>query len=258
MCATAGWAIYTGEQDTLLSEENAASLSQDAKALYERAVKAYDHVDRDSGVQYLDMAAKVATDSVPLQFVLAARARDRARFYYGVRSLEYYDISEAAVQRVLQQTTLSLEEKRRAEQMLESIRTERELVPSKDKKKEEVGFRAIVIPIAIERAKDKGMEMTPEQINAALGKQKATQSDETAGVTAATPPASGQFPVPSTAMPLASYGVPTEKPAAPVTGGAPGMPMYGVYPGMAMPAYSPEMPPEAMGNPYAAAPVGMK
>jgi len=59
-------------------------------------------------------------------------------------------------------------------------------------------------------------------------------------------------------MPLASYGVPTEKPAAPATGGAPGMPMYGVYPGMAMPAYSPEMPPEAMGNPYAAAPVGMK
>lgn len=230
--SAASWAAYTGAEDALLEAEDRADLPEPAREPYDMALKAYDHVDRDSGVLYLEQAAKAAPEFIPIQFILASRARDRARFYYGVKALEYYDKAEEAVQRVQMQTNLSLEEKRHADQLLQTIRTEREMASSKDKKMEETGFQAIVIPLAVQRAKARGLEVTPDQISAALGKKTPGATAEAAGgaapaaAGATSPAAAGQYPVAGAGLPLASYGIATDKPAAP----PPGQPGFQPFP----------------------------
>lgn len=246
--APSAWAVYTGTGDALLTEKDLAKLPEAARAPYEQAVKAYDHIDRDAGVQYLVQAAKAAPDFVPLQFVLAERARERARFYYGVKALEYYDKAEEAIQRVLKQPLLSLEEKRQAQELLSSVRTERDLVPSKDKKMEELGFKAIVIPIAVKRAEAKGMKVTPSEISAALGNKEQENAKEVTTTPGENSAGTAEYPVAGGKIPLASYSVPTEKPAAPPPGQQP------FYPGMGMP-YGGGYPPGITGAPAGAPPI---
>ncbi len=237
--AAAAWAAYTGDGDQLLTEPDMANLPKEALTEYKLAEISYDHVDRDAGVSHLSEAAKRAPDFIPLQFCVASRARDRARFYSGVRSLEYYDIAEEALQRILKQSVLSQEEKRRADELIATIRREREEAPMKEKKMAELGFKTIVLPTAMERAKAAGTALTPEQISKLLGSQApgtTTAAGTTAqpGSTAATGTTPGSPVIPGGDVPP-SYGVPTEKPAVPTGPQVPGgMPYYG-EPGMPVP-----------------------
>ncbi len=245
LSATAAWAVYTGEADALLNEEEVAQLPEAAKGPYTRAVERFDHIDRDTGVQLLVEAAKAAPDYVPLQFLLANRARDRARFHYGVRALEYYDIAEEAAQRILQQPLLSLEEKRRAEQLLGIIQDERETLPTREKKMIESGFEAIVIPLAIRRSETMGKEFTPKEINKAMGKAQAqAEGGEASTAAPSSGAAAAEFPTMGEGVVLPSYALPTEQPAQPA-GQQRGQ---GYYPGY-QPYYGQPLEPGMPGGP---------
>lgn len=144
-------AYNSGENDVLLSAMDQRALTPAALAVYVKAERAYDRIDRDAGVEFLSEAARLAPDSMPLQFTLAQRARQRARFYSGRKALDFYDIAEEAVQRVLRSPDLQLEERRRAEELLQSISGERENLSARDRRNQEVGFKAIVYPTAAYR-----------------------------------------------------------------------------------------------------------
>lgn len=181
-------AYNTGENDALLEESQAKALPPAALAYYRQAEKAFDHIDRDAGVRFLEQAGKEAQDSMPLQFVVALRARQRARFYYGSKALEFYDIAEEAVQRILKQPVIKSEEKRRAEELLKVIQSERENLAANDKKKADVGFQAVVKPLAMERAKARGLSPSLEteakaakrgEASTATGATRSTSSTST-------------------------------------------------------------------------------
>lgn len=185
-CHPVGWCAITGEGDTLLSEDNVARLPQEALASYQKAVRSYDRIDRDMGVMHLEEAAKAAPEFLPLQFILVQRARDRGRFHSGHQALKYFDIAEQAVQRILAQPELTLEQKRNAEDQLRFIQNSRETQASKDKKKAELGFQAVVFPLALERARAKGMD-----VDNILGKKaeagKTTPGEEAGAIPAFKP-----------------------------------------------------------------------
>lgn len=224
LCNPVGWCAITGEGDTLLSEAEAARLPQEAVASYEKAVQSYDRVDRDMGVMHLEEAAKAAPEFLPLQFILVQRARDRGRFHSGHQALKYFDIAEQAVQRILAQPELTLEQKRNAEDQLRFIQNARETQASKDKKKAELGFQAVVFPLALERARNKGMDV--DNIlgkKAEVGKQA---TGETPGAVPAFKPITGfptsPAPAPAPAMMPAQPQMFAPAPFAPTTPAAQG------------------------------------
>jgi hypothetical protein len=226
-CNPVGWCAITGEGDTLLTEAEVARMPKEAQASYQKALRSYDRIDRDMGVIYLEEAAKAAAEFIPLQFILVQRARDRGRFHSGHQALKYFDIAEQAVQRILAQPELTLEQKRNAEDQLRFIQNARETQAAKDKKKAELGFRAIVFPLALERARNKGMD-----VDNILGKKAEvgkTRAEETGAVPAFKPVPGFPAAPPPAAFPMQqppTMFAPAPAPFAPTTPPAQGVPLF--------------------------------
>ena len=73
--AQSGWRV-------MLSNDQAATLSPEALRLYNEAVEQVDRINYDEAVQLLARAAEIDSKNVPLQFLVASRARQRADVYY--------------------------------------------------------------------------------------------------------------------------------------------------------------------------------
>ncbi len=224
-------------RDSLLPEEEVAKLPPQAQEHYRQAQQFYDRILRDEAVQALARAAAAAPEAIALQHVTANRARDRALELYGAQkslfqpmtSLDYYDLAEECVKRMLAVDSITLKQQLDAEKLLAKIKAERETLAIEEKKMRDVGFQAVVIPMAKERAKARGMEVKEETLEEKAQAAKTGGAAAPAAAPAALPafPAAPVAPNPFGAAPAAPVApnpfgaAPAVAPAAPgAAGGA--------------------------------------
>ena len=88
-------------------------LNNQARDLYDKGVKALDHVDPVTAIQMFEQAAAADPAALELNFLSARLAYMRGRMVYGAEAPKYYDIAEKVLQRVGQQQNLTPLAKRR-------------------------------------------------------------------------------------------------------------------------------------------------
>lgn len=136
-----------------IGAEIAASLDGEALAHFELAAELYDRVNFDEMVIELDKAARLAPENVTLQFVTAVAARNRADVYYGAASFgvppdnmdyssppwrtsePFFDIAESALQRLMVNSNLTVEERARLDTESNLVQTRRAAIVERDQER---------------------------------------------------------------------------------------------------------------------------
>src|SRR5690606_21010829 len=143
-----------------------------ALAHFQLAAEYYDRVNFDAMVTELDKAAALAPENIPLQFVTAVAARNRAEVYYGEASygappdnMEYssppwrtsepfYDIAESALQRLMVIEDLPFEARQRLDTELNLVETRRSAIAERDEARRTT---ALPLVLSIQRSRRESM-----------------------------------------------------------------------------------------------------
>jgi len=118
----------------------------------------FNRVERDEGVKELAEVARTAPDLVDLQNIVAGWARKRAIMHTGEEAHTFYAIAREAYQRILGKEDISLEQQLDAERLLKQIQNDEEELAIKEKKMQEVGYKAIILEEAGDRKLARGGE----------------------------------------------------------------------------------------------------
>jgi hypothetical protein len=146
--------------EMLLPEEE-DRLSPEARAIYDEAWFFNDRAALDETVRLLAEAAALAPGHVELQFLLLKRARNRADVYFSAAKFfpvkegmdyatpphqtaePYFDIADAAIQRLNANPTLNSEQRRRLEAATRNIEEERANLAARDNARFETAFALV-------------------------------------------------------------------------------------------------------------------
>ena len=141
---SAVWAQSTVDVQPLTQREQ-QRLNPQARAIYEEAMKALDHVDPVTAITKLDQASQLDPDSLDLAFLTARVAYLRGRMVFHDEAAKYYDIAEKALARVSQNKDLSPLVKHRLDTQLKMVADERKKLEVRDSRRKAVGeaFRKI-------------------------------------------------------------------------------------------------------------------
>jgi len=128
-----------------LTQREQQRLNPQARAVYDDAMKALDHVDPVTAITKLDQASQLDPESVEMGFLTARAAYLRGRTVFHDDAGKYYDIAEKALSRIAQHKDLSPLVKHRLDMQLKMVGDERKKLEVRDSRRKAVGdaFRKI-------------------------------------------------------------------------------------------------------------------
>lgn len=133
-------------------------LPEEAREHYEQAAYDYDHAYEDGGLRNLLEAASIAPDAIPLQFLAARMAVDRAEKTRGAEALEAIDAARLCYQRILESPAARERDTARAQTGLDALGEVMDEVNQRERRLREAGdtflvqFSALQERIAASRA----------------------------------------------------------------------------------------------------------
>lgn len=139
----------------MLDDQQIQALTPEAREAYQTALELEDQVLWAEFTQQLERVADLDPEHIPLQFLAARQAINMARIGKGssiqsgpniIKSdedlgHEYYDIAQKCMQRVLDTKNLPRDLFQRAENMMQTVKSERSDLPRRIARREEVAFR---------------------------------------------------------------------------------------------------------------------
>jgi len=174
----------------LLTPREVQRLNNQVHEIYDKAVKALDHVDPAAAIQLFDQASQLALEATELHFMTARLAHMRARVTYRDEAAKYYDIAEKALDRVGNQKDLSPLTKQRYETQKKLLTEEKKKLEVRDARRKAFGeaFRKIYAQEAYtetEGTTGEGTAAKPAEGKGGESGSKTSQGALTAGGTAA-------------------------------------------------------------------------
>lgn len=177
----------------MLSDETVSKLPEPAVEIYKEAEVQNDRVNYDETVLLLAEAAERAPENIPLQFLVAARALDRAEIYYSASSYSqppenmdytspqwrtaepFYDMADNALQRLLVNPNLSAEARDRLENYLQDLEEGRSGIAQRDQARRDT---AMPLVMKIRKAREEQMTGTTGDDYGILDTRNAFERDE--------------------------------------------------------------------------------
>ncbi len=124
-----------------LDEKVVAHLPKEAKAAYDKALDALDHIQYNAAMDQMQEATKAAPDSVELRFLTVKLARYQAQMSTGVEAARYLDVAIEQAKGVLAAKDVTAREKGRAENELSKLDIQRKTVEERDEARRTFGLQ---------------------------------------------------------------------------------------------------------------------
>lgn len=184
---------YSQNYLLMLTEEQEATLPEDAHEVYQEAKYQDDHVNYDESVKLIAKAAELAPENIDLQFLAAVRSRDRAEIYYSQSSFSqppegmeeytsppwctaepFIELTQAAAQRLMVNPNLSDIQRSRLETELDLFEKRMSALSERDFNRLETALSFVV---KIRNARQEAMEKNQEPLDP-LDPRNALEADQ--------------------------------------------------------------------------------
>lgn len=116
-------------------------LSPEARAAYDEALEAVDHIDYEIALERLEAAVAADPDRVELRFIAASLAQHRGETTTGVESARLFESAMGHVRHILSIDTISQKDRQRAEYMERAVDTRRKTIEERDEKRRTYGMQ---------------------------------------------------------------------------------------------------------------------